>query len=250
MAYNERLKEILTILTKLKSVSVQMLTERINVSEVTIRKDLKLLEEKGKLIRTHGGAVLAEDQDHIRTFSMRTREFLSLKREIARKAKSLLHEDDTIYIDAGTTCALLADEIKDMSMRVVTNSLDVLLKLSSSPQISLFSLGGSLRMEAGSFIGPFAIDTLKNFQIQTCFMGTSGISRDGKFSSQNTIEAQLKKLVLESSKRKIILADHSKFDISEFSIFAKPENIDVLITDSKFTEIDLMRTLGIEVITA
>lgn len=248
MAFNERRTEILKILAKLKTVSVQALTERLQVSEVTIRKDLSLLETQGILVRTHGGALLAEDRERLRILSVRSRENLEEKRAIARKARELIREEDTIYLDAGTTCLTLAQEIRDMSLRVVTNSLEVLVELSRCPQISLLSLGGSYRPEAGSFIGPAAEEALKGYQIETCFVGATGISEGGMFSSQNTIETALKRAVLAASKRRIILADHTKYGVSAFSIFAKPENIDILITDSAFKGTERLRALGIEVI--
>lgn len=248
MAYKERHNEILKILAKLKQASVSGLTERLKVSEVTIRKDLSLLEEQGKLLRTHGGAVLSEDRDRLRTITMRTDDRIEEKREIALRAGKMIREDDTIYVDAGTTCYYLAEQIKNMNLRVVTSSLAVMVELSSCPGISLFSLGGSFREEAGSFIGPTAEKALKGFQIETCFLGTTGISNDGKFSSQNTIEAQLKKSVLAACRRRVILADHSKYGETAFSVFAGPEDIDVLIMDSASVDISKLKMMDFELL--
>lgn len=248
MAYNERYDEIFKILSKLKKVSVQTLTERLKVSEVTIRKDLSFLESQGKLIRTHGGAILAEAAEQHNPLNLRKQQYLDSKKKIARAARQFIREDDTIYIDSGSTCLQLIDEIKEMSLHVITDSLDVMAELANYPQISLFTLGGSYRSEARSFIGPIAVNALQNFQIQTCFIGASGISLNGVFSSQNTIEAQFKSAVIEASQRKIILADHLKVGISAFSIFAKAEDIDILITDRIFDELETLRSTGIEVI--
>jgi DeoR/GlpR family transcriptional regulator of sugar metabolism len=250
LAFIERHQEILRILSKLKKVSVQTLTERLGVSEVTIRKDLSFLGAQGRLMRTHGGAVLAEDRDYLHTLQLRIGENVAEKRAIARQARRLIREDDTIYLDAGTTCYLLAREIREMSLRVVTNSLNVLMELSTGPQITLFSLGGSFRPDAGSFIGPQAVEALGNFQIETCFLGATGISRAGAFSSQNIIEAQLKRSVLQASQRSVVMADHTKFSVNAFSIFAKAEEVDILITDEGLREAELLRALGIEVILA
>ncbi|MBN2737097.1 MAG: DeoR/GlpR transcriptional regulator [Spirochaetales bacterium] len=250
MAYNERYEEIIKILTKLKKVSVQVLTERLKVSEVTIRKDLSFLESQGKLVRTHGGAVLAEDAEKHSPLSRRKLESLDQKKSIAKVAREFIKEDDTIYIDSGSTCLQLIHEIRDMSLHVLTNSLDVMIELANYPQISLCTLGGTLRTEARSFIGPIAVSALSNFQIQTCFIGASGISLNGIFSSQNMIEAQFKKAVIESSQRRIILSDITKIGNSAFSIFAKADDIDVLITDRSFDGIDTLRNSGIEVVVA
>ena len=248
MAFNERYNEILKILTKIKKITVQELTERLKVSEVTIRKDLSNLEAQGKILRTHGGAVLAEDIDQHNTLNIRIKRNIEKKIAIAKKARELVREDDTIYIDAGSTCYKFAQEIRDMNLRVVTNSLDVILELSQFPNISLFTLGGSFRSDARSFIGPIAINSLKNFQISTCFLGTSGISREGNFSSQNTIEAELKSAVIHASNRKIILADNTKYGISAFSIFAKPDDVDIFITDSGIKDFENLKSLEIEIL--
>ncbi len=250
MAFKERHTEILRILQRLKSVSVQTLTERLGVSEVTIRKDLSLLEEQGRLSRTHGGAVLSEDTERLRPIPERRRENTRLKEAIASRARELVREDDTIYLDAGSTCAALAREIGRMSLRVVTNSIDVILALADAPHVSLVAIGGSFRAEAGSFIGPLAVQALRNFQIGTCFLGATGISRDGRFSSQNLIEAQLKRTAIECSRRCVVLADHTKYGVSAFSVFATAERVDVLVTDRHFADARSLEAFGIEVLKA
>jgi len=247
---NERYKAILTILDRLKKVSVHDLTRRFGVSEVTIRKDLSFLEERGKLVRLHGGAMLAEDEGRLRTITVRQAEHAAEKTAIAREAKGLIRSGETVFIDAGSTCAALARAIRDMELRVVTNSLDAILELVNAPGISLFSTGGSFRAEACSFIGPGALETIRSLQIDTCFMGTTGFSRDGVFSSQNVIESQLKAAVIRCSRTVVMLADHSKYGGTAFSVFARAEDIDVLVTDSAFAEADKVAALGMELVVA
>jgi len=241
---------ILKIISRLRTVSVQELTERLEVSEVTIRKDLTLLEEMGSIIRTRGGARLAEDRAQLRNIQMRREEHREEKREIAQKAREFVHEDDTIYLDSGSTCMLIAQTLSEMSLRVVTNSLDVMTVLADAPGISLFSLGGSYRKEAGSFIGPLAMKTLTSFQIETCFVGATGFSGGGVFSSQNIIESELKAKALQVSKRRIIVADASKFGRDAFSVFARASDVDVLITDRWAEGMAGLQELGVEVIAA
>ncbi len=250
MNHLPRHEEILKILTRLRSISVQELTTRLNVSEVTIRKDLSTLEEMGFIIRSHGRASLAEDSRTLRTLSTRKSINIEEKRRIAAKARSLIKEGDTIYLDTGSTCRYLAEEIKAMSLRVITNSLDVMNTLAEESGISLVSLGGSYRKEAGSFLGPLPIETLKNFHIETSFLGATGILSRGIFSSQNILESQLKQQVLDVSGRRVVLADSSKFGRSAFSVFARASDIDVLITDSDYKESESLTKLGLEVILA
>jgi DeoR/GlpR family transcriptional regulator of sugar metabolism len=242
--------EILKLLSLLRSVSVGDFAQKLDVSEVTIRKDLAQLEEMGCLIRTRGGAQIAEDTRILKTIEVRQQERIEVKRSIARKARELIREGETIYLDAGSTCLLLAKELLGTNLRVVTNSIDVMALLGASPEISLISLGGSYRREAGSFVGPMAIEALKMLHIETCFLGTTGFSTRGVFSSQNLIEAQLKQKVLEVSKRRVVLADSAKFGREAFSIFARTGDVDVLITDAEFAHEKELKTFGLEVVTA
>ena len=248
----DRHNKILKTVELLRTVSVQELKERLEVSEVTIRKDLNYLEDQGLIIRTHGGARLAQDSNRMRTLSIRKRENPEFKHIIAQKAATLINEGDTIYIDSGSTCQALAEELRDSkrSVRVISNALPILNILADSESISLFSIGGSFRREAGSFVGPLSLSNLGDYQIETGFVGTTGYDAEGVFSSQNVIESQLKKQVLESSKRRVILADSTKADIRAFSVFARPGEVDILITDSGCSYCTQLRKLGIEVLIA
>jgi DeoR/GlpR family transcriptional regulator of sugar metabolism len=250
MAKNPRHNQILTLLNKRRQVTVQELTDRLGVSMVTIRKDLSLLEEQGILIRTHGGAQLAENKNIITNIQNRITEKVDKKERIAVKAMELIQDGDTIFLDAGSTTSILAKNLVNRSLRVVTNSLDILNILSQASDITLISTGGNLRKEAGSFIGPLANDIINKMKIDACFLGTTSFSSLGIFSSQNLIESQTKKTILSVSSRKVIIADVSKFDASGFSIFARSPDIDILITDGHFTgESELIKS-GIELLIA
>ncbi len=249
MSANSRHDRIITLIRKMRKVSVQELTERLGVTNVTVRKDLSFLEEKGILMRTHGGAVLAENSYRDQYFLQRKESFTEEKAGIARRAAEFIFEDDTIYIDSGSTASFLAREISGKSIRVLTNSLEVINILSHSGDCVLISVGGSFRQEAGSFIGPQAEEMLRNFRIDLAFLGASGISSEGDFSSYNIFESQLKSTVIASSKRKIILADSSKYGKEAFSVFARGRDIDMLVTDRKFPGENLFSQLEIEVIT-
>lgn len=238
------------LISRLRSVSVQELTERLQVSEVTIRKDLAFLEEIGSVVRTRGGAKLAEDRTKNRDVRIRRTENQAEKECIARRARELINDGDTIFVDSGSTCTFLAREISDMNLRVVTDSLDVMSTLADSPEISLISVGGNYRREAGSFIGPIAVDALKELRIGACFLGATGITRTGLFSSENSIEAEVKRQVLAISRRRIVLADASKYEREAFAVFARAGSIDILIVDRWVAAMDALTEMGIEIIVA
>jgi DeoR/GlpR family transcriptional regulator of sugar metabolism len=250
MAHNPRHDDILQIINRLRSVTVGELTDRTGVSEVTIRKDLKMLEEMGFVVRTHGGAQLAEDRSTISTLATREKVQMTQKERIADRAAMFINEGDTIYLDSGSTCALLASVISAMNISVVTNSLTVMQILADAPGIVLHAVGGNYRKDAGSFLGPGAIRSIRNVRIETCFVGATGIALDGSFSTQNLHESEVKREVLAVSNRRIILADSSKIGSTAFAVFAGIGDVDVLITDSGFAEVEAIAVHGIEVIRA
>ncbi len=249
MSVNSRHDRIITLIRKMRKVSVHDLTKRLGVTNVTIRKDLSFLEERGILMRTHGGAVLAENSYRDQYFLKRKETHKEEKKRIAKRAAEFIFEDDTVYIDSGSTAAFLAREISGINIRVITNSLDVMNILSNSEEVVLISVGGSFRKDAGSFIGPQAEEILRYFRIDLAFLGTSGISAEGRFSSFNIFESQFKSTVIASSKRKIILSDSSKYGKEAFSVFAQSGEIDMLVTDNSFSAGDQFARFGIEVIT-
>ena len=159
MALNERHNRIIKTIELLRTVSVGELKDRLDVSEVTVRKDLSFLEDEGLIIRTHGGARLAQDVNRMRTLALREGENLDLKRRIARRAAGLVRDGDTVYLDSGSTCQALAEELRDgsRSLRIITNALAIMNILEDAEGISLYTIGGSYRREAGSFVGPLSL---------------------------------------------------------------------------------------------
>ncbi len=227
----ERQEEIIRIISLRGQVSIQELNNRLGVSEVTLRKDLSFLEASGLLVRTRGGAMAATKKELIRPLQVRREEHKEEKVRIAQKAREFIHEGDTIFLDSGSTAQELALQIRDMSLRVITNSIEVLITLQDTPDLAVFALGGNFRKDAGSFIGPQTLEALRTFHIDTCFIGTTGFSTEGYFSSQNIYESDTKKQALQRSKRKIILADSSKYGTEAFSVFASIQDIHILISD-------------------
>ncbi len=248
MAGNSRHDTILRMVQARKAITIGELTERLRVSEVTIRKDLTVLEEMGLLMRTRGGAVPAENRLASRPLRMRRSEHRQAKQRIAERALRLVRDDETVYLDSGTTCATFAAMLVPMSLRVVTNSIDVLLALSESDSVALHSVGGAFRRDAGSLVGPLALDAFARFHIDVAFLGTSGLSEQGVFTTQNLNEAQIKEAACRAAKRRIMLMDASKFRTEAFAVFARPGMIDVIVTDLGEAECRDLRDLGFDVV--
>ena len=248
----DRHTKIVKTVELLRAVSVQNLKERLNVSEVTIRKDLQFLEDQGLILRTHGGARIAQDAGRLLPLQVRERENPELKRRIAERAAQLVREDESVFLDSGSTCRALARTLRDThrSIRVITVSLEIMNILAECVSVGLYALGGSFRREAGAFVGPSSLINLPNYHIDICFIGTRGFTPAGVFSSQNVIEGQLKKEILARSARRAILADSTKAGVTAFSVFARPENVDILITDADGPFRAPLTAAGIEVLTA
>lgn len=229
-AIPDRHEDILRVLDLRERMTVAELAARLGVSDVTVRKDLSVLEEQGQLVRTRGGARLAQDRLDIEHIDRRLGANQAQKRQIALRANALIRDGETIFLDSGSTSLALAQLLVDRDLRVVTNSLDVLNALSSASGIVLHGIGGSFRADARSFIGPLAAAGVARFHIDRAFLGTSGVGKDGTMSSQNTIESETKRAAIRQSARVIILADASKIGRKAFSIFAGPDEIHFLVT--------------------
>jgi len=251
MAYNERLEDIAQLISKVKKVTVAELCERFRVSEVTIRKDLDKLQKRGILLRTHGSAVLAEDQNLLQTFSQRAIEHVRNKAGIANRAVRMIKEGYNILIDSGTTTLLLAKYLDDMEVGIVTNSIAILNELMHRRRGDLTMLGGSIIEWNYATVGPQTLHLLEMINVDITFLGVAGFDNRG-YSCQNAVEALVKKKMMERAKTCVVLADSSKFGRMAFTTFGNLSDADVLITDEGIPD-EAQKTLterGVEVIIA
>jgi DeoR family transcriptional regulator of aga operon len=229
----QRHQIILETLQKEKYLEVLDLCKLLDVSAVTIRKDLKLLEEKGLLFRTHGGASL--ENPYINEKAVVEKEKISVeeKNGIAQAAAKLIDENDSILVASGTTVQALAKYIKPQKkLTVITSSLHVVLHLIHDKNIEILQLGGYVRHSSASVIGNYALHILENVSCSKLFLGVDGIDLDFGLSTTNLEEAQLNKKMLNSAQKTIVLADSSKFGKKSFARICGLDQIDEIITDS------------------
>ncbi len=229
----QRHQIILETLQKEKYLEVLDLCKLLDVSAVTIRKDLKLLEEKGLLFRTHGGASL--ENPYINEKAVVEKEKISVeeKNGIAQAAAKLIDENDSILVASGTTVQALAKYIKPQKkLTVITSSLHVVLHLIHDRNIEILQLGGYVRHSSASVIGNYALHILENVSCSKLFLGVDGIDLDFGLSTTNLEEAQLNKKMLNSAQKTIVLADSSKFGKKSFARICGLDEIDEIITDS------------------
>ncbi|MBN2838452.1 MAG: DeoR/GlpR transcriptional regulator [Fusobacteriaceae bacterium] len=253
MFAKERRDAILSFLKENKSIEVSNLSEYFKVSSVIIRKDLKFLEEKGLLERTHGGAIEKRKLALFSTFEERKIIHKKEKYIIAQKAFHLIKENDIILMDVSTINLiighLLFDEPKKIT--VITQSLDLIIILSQIPEITIISLGGIFDNKNNAFLGKLPAENIKKFNPQKYFLGAGGINiAKGTISNYEEQEGNIKKCFLEAGKEIYLLAEYQKFKEDSFYNFASLRDINYVISDDKFNkkELEEFNNLFIKVI--
>ena len=233
----ERHSAILKKLSTEKHVEVLDLCESLGVSAVTIRKDLKLLEQKGLLFRTHGGASLENPYINERTVLDKEKIFVAEKNGIAEMAASLISENDAIMIASGTTVQALSKYIEPKNkLTVITPSLAVVMHLIKHENIEILQLGGYLRHSAASVIGNYAEYMLEHISCSKLFLGVDGIDMNYGISTTNLEEAALNKKMIDAAQKVIVLADASKFGKKSFAKICGLSAIDEIITDQEISK--------------
>ncbi len=251
MTKEERHQQILDTLIKHESVQVSDLSALLEVSAVTIRKDLTELERANKLYRSHGKAILINP--YINNRSVNEKEKLSTeeKNAIGRIAADMITKDDSIIIASGTTVHALARNIKPIhNLTVVSASLQVSEILANNEAIEIIQLGGMLRHSSNSVVGKYAEQMLQNFCCSKLFLGVDGIDLEFGLTTTDVREADLNKEMMRTAQKTIVLADSSKFRRRGFSKIANIEDVDMIITDSAIPEAiaHRIREMGVELI--
>jgi len=233
----ERRNRIMSHLNERKSLLVQEIAESFGVAEETIRRDLRLLESRGLLVRTHGGAVLADDVKAEVPVEIREGINITGKDAIGREAARLVHDGDTIILDASTSSLFVARHIKDKKgLAVITNAEKVAFELSGCEDITVISTGGILRHKSLSYVGRAAETVLGGYHANIAFISCKGFSPERGLTDSNEQESDIRKKMLQCSEKTIFLCDHTKFGRVGYVTTARLEDIDLLITDRAVPE--------------
>ncbi|WHY72853.1 DeoR/GlpR family DNA-binding transcription regulator [Fictibacillus enclensis] len=228
----ERKSAILELLKKNARVDVQELSEHFDLSESTIRRDLKELEEAQLLKRTHGGAVLFKSVTFEPTYIEKEVQFQKEKRAIAKEAAKLIKNGESILLDSGTTTYYLAQELRNFSsLQVVTNSILCANELKDVSGIDVLLCGGSLRWETLALVGPLAELSFNQICVDKSFIATNGVDIENGLTTPNLIEASTKRKMIECAEKVILVTDHTKIGQVSFARFGDIHEIDYLITD-------------------
>lgn len=229
----ERKRSIVQLVEQRTRASVQELSLQLGVSESTIRRDLKELEEARLLKRTHGGAVSLQSVNFEAAFPDKADRLLDEKQRIAAKAVQMIQEGDAILLDGGTTTLQIAKALKSFSnLKVITNSIMALNELKDCRNIEVSITGGMLRPDTMAFVGPMTERSLEMVRVDKAFLGTNGLDLQEGITTPNMLEAATKRKMIAVAKQSILLADHSKLGQVSFCKVADLHEIDHCILDS------------------
>ena len=231
---SERQENILEILKEKRFATVEFLAKTLYSSAPTIRRDLNEMEEKLLVKRSHGGAMIADTENSHVPIDFRNRKNIYEKMTICKKAAQLVKENSIIFIDGSTTTLHLADCIpQDKNITVVTNSLLICARLCER-SITTHCTGGVLVPSSKAFVGQRAENVIRDFCFDACFFSASALSYQGKITDYSDMETSLRKVMLENSKTKVFMCDHSKFNKTSHFNVTDLNTVDYLITDIAF----------------
>ena len=236
MFTEERWDEILQKLNQEGKVRVKDLSEIFQVTEDCIRKDLKALENAGKLKRTYGGAILSQDYPLDRDVIDRRKVNTDKKKIIAAKAVELIKDNETIFLDISTTNIRIAELLVKQKRKVVvvSNMIDILQTLARNPMITAIGTGGIMYRTVNGFMGAATIEVIKQYSFDRAFLGTTGIDMtDGSITTLGVVDGLTKKSAMESGRHRYIVMEKDKFYFNDSFKFAHFDDINGIITDTE-----------------
>ena len=237
-----RLSRILEIMAQKKRAAVAELAETLKVSEVTMRKDLSQLEAKGLLKREHGYALLTESDDIGNRLSIH----YDIKRRIAQEAANSVSDGETVMIESGSTCALLAE--KDIT--IITNSVFIATFVREKPNAHVILLGGEFQVDSQVMVGPLVRKCAEEFYVGKLFVGTDGFSDAGVMSG-DLMRAEAVRGMAKSAKQVIVLTESEKFSKLGVVALLPYHEIHAIYTDNNIPEDrkDSLQQKGIRIYT-
>jgi DeoR family transcriptional regulator, deoxyribose operon repressor len=252
-----RLREIFNILHKNGEISVKNLADHLLTSTVTIRRDLDVLEEEGIIRRVHGGAILANsytinDRNQY-LFGTEINKNIQQKSIVGLKACSLISPGETISFDIGTTVPLIAKYLpRDISISAVCLTFECALELYNKKNVNLIIPVGHLHRDSDVITSDAGVEMLKKMRTDKAFISAGGIDQALGVTCYHDYHVLLKEILMKSTKKKILVADSSKFGNVKPSHFADLEDMDAVVTDEHIPDTyrKFIEEIGIELIIA
>jgi DeoR/GlpR family transcriptional regulator of sugar metabolism len=257
MLVNERQQQILEYLFTQQVATVAELSERFDVSTVTIRNDLTILEELGRVARTRGGARIVDGRIRQElTFATRQQLRAEAKQAIGELAATLVESHTPILLDSSTTAVAVGAAIKRnpelTDLTIVTTGIWTALELLGSPNINVVLAGGYVRNITGSIAGSITNQVLRNFNFRQVFLGGWGLTLHEGLTDTHLMEVELKQFIIERAREVIVVMDGAKFGRTALASFATVEQIHRVVTDEAAPPdmLAALRDRGVEVLVA
>ncbi|MDY5841789.1 MAG: DeoR/GlpR family DNA-binding transcription regulator [Peptoniphilaceae bacterium] len=233
----ERLLELEKYIERNGLVTMDEMCEHFNVSLSTIRRDLDILAARKSIQKVYGGARPIKSADEssslLKSYEERHSANAVEKQIIAKSAASLIHEDDIIFIDTGTSTVPIMDYLRHLQhITIITNSILVLLRGLEYPNLTVIGLPGIVKSKTASLIGPPCLEAIEAYNsVEKSFMACSAIDLKNGASNSSLDEYEIKKKIIEYSKTNYLLVDHTKFNKVALKTFAEIRDFDAIITD-------------------
>lgn len=253
MLASDRKHKILELVEREGSLASAKVASALGVSLMTVRRDLEELEERGLLQRVHGGAQALGE--HEAAYGLRRRREFEAKRRIGLFAANLIQDNETVYLDAGTTTMEVALGLRRRKLSgvfVVTHSVNIAAELSGLAGITVYQLGGEIYRQTYSAVGPRAISALNDFSFDRAFIGCQGFDLNAGITNSNLAEVDIKLAAIRCSRWACLVADATKNTHVSFARIAPLSAVQAILTDARLPEPDLAALLGagLEVIIA
>jgi DeoR family fructose operon transcriptional repressor len=244
----DRQQLILSEIKEKGSVKISALMKTFTASESTIRRDLEELERQGWIKRVHGGAILLQHMTVEPSNTDKSILFAEEKEAIGKLAAELVEEHASLIVDAGTTTAAFARHLQTPNLKILTNAMNI-ADILSAKQYNVLVSGGLLKPTTNAMVGETAIETLSHFRADLCFLAMNGISDEDGLTTPDLQEAWVKKAMIRSARKVILLADSSKFGRTTFTRVADIQAVHTVVTDDGISEEDRawLEKHGIEV---
>lgn len=251
MLNEERRQKIQAIVQERKRILVNEVADHFDISAVTVRKDLQVLEKRGILSRVHGGAII--NQSSVPDLALTEKEHLFVKEKtaIAAYAATMIKPGSVVILDSGSTTTRLAQLLRlEKDLTVVTNAVNIASELAAS-ELNVILTGGELREKSFSLVGPIAEDSLKHIAADILFLGVDGIDLQFGLTTPNINEAKVNRIMMQAASEVVVLADSSKFGRRSMGVIDEVKAADKIVTDKGVSDgmLKRMSDLGVEVIT-
>lgn len=245
---NERRNQIVSIVSERERITVNELSEMLDVSSVTVRGDLNFLSDEGRIVRVHGGAAVAKPgMKYEVTFAARQRHRAAEKHALAKLAATLVDTTDSIFLDSSTTSLAVGLAIKSSpniaNVTILTTGIWTAIAIMDSPHIHTIITGGSLGGNSGSLNGPITRQMLSKYNINKAFVGALGLTIKDGLTDNDPLEIELKQTIVDNAKEVIAVVDGSKFGQVGLASYAEVHQLTHIVTEESAPQ-DVIQAIG------